>query len=533
MQQVEPRETRAPRLRPLAVLPLFMDLAGKRAVVAGRGEAMVWKAELLAAAGAHVRVYASQVCEELRALGAASPPPRIEILARGWRPDDLTGAAIAVGALCGGEARAFAAAARRLGVPVNVIDTPEYSTFSFGAIVNRSPVVLGISTAGAAPVLAQALRGRLEALLNPALGQWAAAARKLRGRIAQQIKGNAARRQRWWCFADRAVRARSAPRVADLWQLAGPARPSRGKVTLVGAGPGDPELLTLKALRALQSADSILYDRLVSTEVLELARREARRILVGKCAGGASCRQQEVSALMLKLARSGQHVVRLKGGDPMIFARAAEEIEACRRAQIPLDVIPGITAASGVAAECQIPLTDRRCARRLTFVTGTDQDGCIPEHDWSALADPWATSVFYMGARTFAALLPKLLAAGLDPDTPALLAASATTARRHYLRCPVLELVDNLENVEAAAPCLIMIGRAMQRHERDRQAHARGPSTKILQSRDPTPGPGSGERRQAGFADRRQSQVLEPAAFASERQTAVRAGRGRSRATPR
>ncbi len=492
MQQVEPRETRAPRLRPLAVLPVFMDLSGKRAVVAGRGDAMVWKAEVLAAAGAHVRVYASQVSEELSALGAASPTGRIEIVARDWQRDDLKGAAIAVAALRGARARAFADAARGLGVPVNVIDTPEVSTFSFGAIVNRSPVVLGISTAGAAPVLAQALRAKLEAVLNPALGAWAAAARSLRGRIAQQIKSSAARRQRWWCFADRAVRAHSAPQVKDLLQLGEPPRPERGSVTLIGAGPGDPELLTLKALRALQSADSILYDRLVSVDVLELARREARRILVGKCAGGASCRQREVSALMVKLARSGQHVVRLKGGDPMIFARAAEEIEACRKAQIPVDVIPGITAALAVAAECKIPLTDRRCARRLNFVTATDKGGRIPEHDWSALADPWATTVFYMGARTFAALLPKLLAAGLDPQTPALVAAAATTAHRHYLRCQVLGLVASLEKVPAAAPCLIVIGRVVQRHDRHRQAHARRQSAEIFKAETPCPVPAWG-----------------------------------------
>ena len=378
-------------------------------------------------------------------------------------------------------------------MPVNIVDTPEVSTFSFGAIVNRSPVVMGISTAGAAPVLAQALRAKVEAVLNPALGAWAAAARSLRGRIAQQIKSSAARRQRWRCFADRAVRAHSAPQVKDLLQLGEPPRPERGSVTLVGAGPGDPELLTLKALRALQSADIILYDRLVSVDVLELARREARRMLVGKCAGGASCRQGEINALMVKLARSGQHVVRLKGGDPMIFGRAAEEIEACRKAQIPVDVSPVSRRVRRSAAECKIP-SDRPALRPTppTSSPRTTRADAFPSTIGPRLPIPWATTVFYMGARTFSALLPKLLAAGLDPQTPALVAAAATTAHRHYLRCQVLGLVASLEKVPAAAPCSIVIGRVVQRHDRHRQAHARRQSAEIFKAETPCPVPAWG-----------------------------------------
>ena len=196
-----------------------------------------------------------------------------------------------------------------------------------------------------------------------------------------------------------------------------PARESAegGSVALVGAGPGDPELLTLKALRALQSADIILYDRLVSPEILELARREAKRMLVGKAGNGPRCRQDDINALMVKLARGGQRVVRLKGGDPMVFGRAAEEIEICRAAGIPVEVVPGITAALGAAAELQIPLTDRRTARRLQFITGHTQAGGPPDGNWASVADPWTTTVFYMGAGTFAQMLPKLLEAGLAP----------------------------------------------------------------------------------------------------------------------
>jgi uroporphyrin-III C-methyltransferase/precorrin-2 dehydrogenase/sirohydrochlorin ferrochelatase len=226
----------------------------------------------------------------------------------------------------------FATAAREQGVPVNIVDAPEISTFSFGTIVNRSPVVIGISTAGVAPVLGQAIRGKIEALLHPALAAWAAAAGRLRGQINARLPMGPARRDAWRKFADRALAARSEPAESELSSVSRAGVAEGGSVALVGAGPGDPELLTLKALRALQSADIILYDRLVSPEILELARREAKRMLVGKAGNGPRCRQDDINALMVKLARGGQRVVRLKGGDPMVFGRAAEEIEICRAA---------------------------------------------------------------------------------------------------------------------------------------------------------------------------------------------------------
>jgi uroporphyrin-III C-methyltransferase/precorrin-2 dehydrogenase/sirohydrochlorin ferrochelatase len=462
MQHLDPRETRPARMGPLAVLPMFFDVQGRCAVVAGAGEALTWKAELLAAAGANVTVFAATPCVELAALAATPPAGTIAIVRRDWRPADLIGAAVAVGALQGEEALTFAHAARASGVPVNIVDRPDLSAFGFGTIVNRSPVVIGISTAGAAPVLGQAIRAKLEGLLHPALAAWAAAARAVRTRINGRTEMGPARRDVWQRFADRALAARAPPKPAELVGLSSPASLGGGSVVLVGAGPGDPELLTLKALRALQSADIILYDRLVSAEILELARREARRILVGKAGHAPSSRQDDINALMVRLARDGRRVVRLKGGDPLIFGRAAEEIDACRRAGIPVEVVPGITAALGAAAELAIPLTDRQCSRRLHFVTGHNKDGGLPDHDWSSLADPWATTVFYMGARAFSASLQLLLAAGLDPDTPAVAVSGATTLRRQHVFCCARDLTQGIASLDRPEPCLVMIGRALR-----------------------------------------------------------------------
>jgi uroporphyrin-III C-methyltransferase / precorrin-2 dehydrogenase / sirohydrochlorin ferrochelatase len=470
MRQIPPRETRAARMRPLAVLPVFFDLAGKRVVVAGAGDAAAWKAELAAAAGARVEVLVSDPCAELIALSQASPAGGVAIVARHWCADDLAGAALAIGALAGEDAVAFAAAAHAHGVPVNIVDTPALSTFSFGSIVNRSPVVIGIATDGAAPVLGQAIRAKIEALLHPAIGAWAAAAQRLRAIVKARLPMGAARRDLWRRFADRALAARSAPTGQDLRDLVFSGSRKCGSVALVGAGPGDPELLTLKALRALQSADVILYDRLVSPEILELARREARRMLVGKAGGGASCRQDDINRLMVRLARDGKRVVRLKGGDPMVFGRAAEELAACRAAGIAVEVVPGITAALGAAAELQIPLTDRRTTRRVQFVTGHAEAGGAPAHDWPSLADPWMITAFYMSARTFGEMLPKLIAAGLDPATPALAVSAATTPRSKHVACAVRDLPAALANSAFRQPCLILVGRGLAEAHADAAA---------------------------------------------------------------
>lgn len=449
-------------MSPLAVLPVFFDLRGKRAVVAGDGEGAIWKAELLAAAGAHVDVYTVEPSADLVALRDGPPCGSVTLVGRGWKAGDFAGAAVAVGALEGAEAEAFAMAARAAGVPVNLVDTPGMGTFNFGTIINRSPIAIGISTDGAAPVLGQTIRGKIEALLHPALGAWAARAKDLREAVKARLPMGAARRDLWRRFADAALAARAAPSAGELEGLfAESGEAKRGSVVMVGAGPGDPELLTVKALRALQSADVIMYDRLVGADILELGRREALRVLVGKTGGGKSCRQSDINERMVAFALEGKRVVRLKGGDPMVFGRANEEIAACKAAGVAISSVPGITAALGAASELGLSLTDRKLARRLQFVTGHAESGHAPEHDWAQLADPWTTTVFYMGARTLAEMMPKLLAAGLDPATPALAVSGATTADSAHIKTTVAGLTKAIDALEGGQPCLIVIGRAV------------------------------------------------------------------------
>ena len=278
-------------------------------------------------------------------------------------------------------AAAFASAARMRKVPVNVIDKPSFCDFSFGAIVNRSPLVIGISTDGAAPVFAQAIRAKLEALLPAGFAQWARAAARWRSAIKASGLSFSGQRKFWRLFTAQAVaNPDSDPRQTDFDRLVAEVKgqgsaAESGSVIVVGAGPGDPELLTLRAVRAVQTADVILFDDLVSHEVLDFARREARRMLVGKTGFGPSCKPKEINALMVALAKQGKRVVRLKGGDPLIFGRAAEEIAACRAAGVIVEVVPGISAAQGAAAKLVLPLTDRAHGHRLQFITGHATNG--------------------------------------------------------------------------------------------------------------------------------------------------------------
>ncbi len=462
-----PVETRPPRMEPLARLPVFLALKDRRAVVAGGSPAAAWKAELLSAAGARVEVFAAEASAEMTTTADASDGA-IAIVARGWRADDMHGAAIAIGDLeSDAEAEDFAAAARAAGVPVNAIDRPAHCDFTFGAIVNRSPLVIGISTDGAAPVFGQAIRARLEGLLPRGFAQWAEAARRWRGRVQASGLKPQARKAFWRAFTARAITAPDrAPEPCDLETLlreaaAGAADAEAGSVLLVGAGPGDPELLTLRAMRAMQSADIILYDDLVSPEVLEFARREARKMLVGKTGHGPACKQQDINALMVSLAKSGRRVLRLKGGDPNVFGRAGEELDACRAAGVAVEVVPGITAAQGAAARLGISLTQRRDARRLQYVTGHGADGRLPgDIDWRALTDPAASTVVYMPVKTLASLASRAIAEGLDPQTPAVAVSRATRPDQREVYATIAELAGRLDKANLPGPVLVMFGKA-------------------------------------------------------------------------
>jgi uroporphyrin-III C-methyltransferase/precorrin-2 dehydrogenase/sirohydrochlorin ferrochelatase len=409
---------------------------------------------LLAATGAEVLVLVGEDGDagKFEALGS------LRVERRGWTPADLAGAALAVadpGSADEGER--FFAAARAAGVPVNVIDRTELCDVQFGTIVNRSPILLAISTGGAAPMLGQSIRARIEAVLPLALSEWAKAALALRPRLKARVKSFRDRRAFWERFVERAW-AGGAP--GDVESLL--ARPPRhgGRVALVGAGPGDPELLTLKAVRALQSATIILYDDLVGPEILELARREAKRIAVGKTGRGPSCRQSDINAQMVALALAGESVVRLKGGDPLVFGRATEELDACRAAGIEVTIVPGISAAQGAAAALGFSLTERREARRIQFVTGHGADGRLPRDiDWSAIADPAATTIVYMPRATLGEFAGSAMAAGLSPETPAVAIASATLPAQAQVSGTLATVAGLAGSLPSGAPVTVVIGR--------------------------------------------------------------------------
>lgn len=458
----KPTEIRPASIGPLARLPAFFALEGKRTVVAGGGQAATWKAELLSAAGARVDVFAPALSKSLHAFAAARPIGAVTVHERHWSPADFAGAALAVGECADDvEAGLFAAAARAAGVPVNVVDRPAFCDFSFGAIVNRSPLVIGISTDGAAPVFAQAIRWKIEALIPKGFARWADAARNWRPRVQALAFSFRGRRTFWEKFTDRAMAAPDrAPTQADIEALLKPTAADAGSVVLVGAGPGDPELLTLRAVRALQSADVILFDSLVSAEILDFARREAKKMLVGKTGHAPSCRQDDINGLMVSLAKAGRRVVRLKGGDPMIFGRADEEIAACRAAGLAVEVVPGVTAAQAAAARLKVSLTRRAKARRVQYITGHGRDGKLPDDiNWASLADPAATTVVYMPTRTLPDLVAKALAFGLDPATPAVAVAHATRTDERVIGATIAELPALLSTEAPKAPVVLMIGR--------------------------------------------------------------------------
>ncbi len=460
----KPRRTRArqERIGELAVLPVFYKLRGKKVLMAGGSDAAAWKAHLLAAAGAFIELYAVEL-----------DPAFHELLDEGqyrwhqrpWATDSFEGAQIAIAdAETEGEGQAFYCAARAAGVPVNVIDKPVFCEFQFGSIVNRSPAIVGISTDGAAPIFGQAIRRRIETLLPKSLQGWAEMARDVRAAINEQLAPGPQRRAFWERFVDRAfstsVEAQTRGQLLDdSARIAHAPAAQMGRVTLVGAGPGDAELLTLKAVRALQAADVILFDDLVSNDVLELARREAKRMMVGKRGGRESCKQEDINDTMVSLAKAGKHVVRLKGGDPMVFGRAGEEISRLRDENIAVSVVPGITSALAFAAQLGVSLTHRDHAQSVRFVTGHSRKGELPEDiNWSAVADETTTTIFYMGKRTASKIRDRLLAEGMPEATPISVVSGLCRAGEARWTGMLVDIEDGIAAIDTDEPVLIGVG---------------------------------------------------------------------------
>jgi len=447
----------------LACVPVFLSLAGKRVVLSGGSNATLWKAELCHAAGAELEIFGPAPCPGLVRLAKNSAA--VTVVLRDVMPHDFHGAALAIAeAESSAQAETFRAFAQAAGVPVNIIDKPRFSDLQFGAIVDRSPLVIGISTSGSAPVLAQAVRGRLEALLPRELKSWAQKAKAWRDTLSRFEASPGMRRHYWALFSRKALAGMHPPQDRDLAAFLAEAEdnaPPEGSVALVGAGPGDPDLLTLKALRALQSADAVLYDDLVSPSIVDMSRREAEKIYVGKRGHKFSCRQDHILELMVSLASQGKRVVRLKGGDPMIFGRASEEIAALRAKGIPAEVVPGVTAALGAAARLKLSLTERTIARRVQFITAHAHDGKLPEDiDWPALCDQRASTVVYMGVKTLGPLASRLLSHGLDSATPAIVVERATCPDERCIVGTIGTIAAKVSATRPSGPCVILIGEA-------------------------------------------------------------------------
>lgn len=447
--------------------PLFLKLQDRPVLVAGNGAAATAKLRLLHAAGARVHLFANAPSEEMNAA--------IRDLAILWTevpvaPGDFAGVDLVIGAHENDEAdRALSDAARAAGKLVNIVDRPELSDFTMPAIVDRGEVVVAISTHGASPVLAQRVRAAVESVLPPALGRLARFAQRFRSAIQSRIADSAMRRQFWnQVFAGpigRAVLAgderRAARELIRAINLSGGNRAEpkveAGQVTLVGAGPGDPELLTLRAARALREADVIVYDKLVDPAVLDFARRDARRIFVGKSRGDHTLPQAGINRLLIDETLAGRHVVRLKGGDPFVFGRGGEELEALVAAGIRVDVVPGITAATGCAAYAGFPLTHRDLASSVTFVSGQSKDG-IADLDWPALARSHQTLVVYMGLGAVGEIADRLVDAGRSPTTPIAIVENGTRWDQRVVKGELNAAAALVRDHGIATPALLVIG---------------------------------------------------------------------------
>jgi uroporphyrin-III C-methyltransferase / precorrin-2 dehydrogenase / sirohydrochlorin ferrochelatase len=445
-------------------LPLFLDLSAGKVALIGSGPAALNKLRLLRAAGADVRWYSDDVDVAEEMLLASRPPGRLELSLADPLQANLREFRLVVVATGTALDDAVAALARAGNVPVNVVDRPELSSFIFPAIVDRGDVVVAIGTGGASPVLARRLRERIEAILPARIGELATLLHRYRGRLSIARDG-AQRVRRFW---ERAVdgyvaaaalaghnREAEAALIRDIANLRKERTPV-GTVHLVGAGPGDPDLLTLRALHALQGADIVFYDELVTPEILDRARRDAERVFVGKRRGTPGIGQDEINRRLRDAARGGLNVVRLKGGDPFVFGRGGEELDYLRRFDVPVIVVPGVTAALGCAAEAGLPLTLRNEATRVALVTAHRADDAAAA-DWSGLADPATTVVVYMGLAAAGAVRDGLIAAGRARHTPVAVLARGTRPDA----ATVTGALDDLERLAAdvgEGPAIIVVG---------------------------------------------------------------------------
>lgn len=449
-------------------LPIFVRAKGQPAVVVGGGRVALRKVDLLLKAGAQVTVVAPSIVDELRALD-------VRLVEAAFDAAHLDGASMVIAATSLREVNAAVSnAARERRIPVNVVDDPELSTFIFPAIIDRSPVVVAVGSGGQSPVLARRVREQLEAMLPARLGALARFVGDRRKEVQQALPPQE-RRPFWERIIGGIVGSRvlagDETGVGEAFASELQGRKGSGEVYLIGAGPGDPDLLTLRALQLLQQADVVLYDRLVSDAVVERARRDAERVFVGKETGGDHQRTQErIHELMVSYASKGLRVARLKGGDPFVFGRGGEEIEILRAHGIPFVVVPGITAALGAAAIANIPLTHRNMAQSVTLAAGHALDD--ESLDWGTLAQPHHTVVFYMGVAQLPRIVTKLLASGASKDLPVAIVERASLAEQRIVRGTLATIVEAANAVTISPPALLIVGQVASLARTDLDARA-------------------------------------------------------------
>ena len=439
-------------------LPIFMNVKGRLCLVVGGGEVAKRKAGVLLEAGAVVRVVAPEIDPFLSEQAGV-----VSIVAR-FDAQHLEGVMLVIAATNDRSVNEqVSVLARARNIPVNVVDDPELCSFIMPAIMDRSPLMVAFSSGGASPVLTRMMRGKLESLIPQNFSRLAAFAERFREQVKQRVTNPAKRRIFWenaldGVVAEKVLTGDEISAESMLQQmLADEDNIVRGEVYLVGAGPGDPDLLTFRALRLMQKADVVVYDNLVSKPIVDMTRRDAERIYVGKKRADHTLRQEEINALLVRLAHEGKRVLRLKGGDPFIFGRGGEEIETLAAENIPFQVVPGITAASGVASYAGIPLTHRDYAQSCMFVTGHLKDGTM-NLDWDALARPRQTVVVYMGLQGLDTLCAKLVEHGMPDATPIAIVQQGTTQNQRVVT-GTLSTLPGIAAVEKLhAPTLIIIG---------------------------------------------------------------------------
>lgn len=446
--------------------PVFLKLRDQRVLLVGGGEVAARKLRLLLRAGARVEIVAAELAGEVAEACASG---RAVHQARAFSDAQLHGCRLVIAATDDRDLNAcVAAAAESAGVAVNVVDDLALSRFITPAIVDRAPLLVAISSGGAAPVLARRLRERIETWLPAAYGRLAGFMQRHREAVRDAtVQGEA--RGVWERFldgpaAERVLAGDEAGAEAGL-QAALQDRPAVGEVWLVGAGPGDPDLLTFKALRLMQQCDVVLHDRLISPQVLELVRRDARRLFVGKARSQHAVPQEQINAELVRLAQQGLRVLRLKGGDPFIFGRGGEEIDTLMAHGIPFQVVPGITAASGCAAYAGIPLTHRDHAQSCVFVTGhARKDGTLDLH-WDQLARRGQTVVVYMGLHTLPALCAELIVHGLPPQWPAAMVEEGTSPSQRVVVGTLGDLPQRVEAAGLKGASLLIVGEVVRLRE--------------------------------------------------------------------